>query len=357
LLRGGNSRERGRADFNMDRERRGKRAMGINMNDVAVLANVSKPTVSRVLNGSPLVNETTRARVLEVARAHGYVVNRNAQKLRQTRAETIAVVLDFGSHRGGRIGDPFVFELLAGVSEALSVRNQDLLLSPPGLTDAQACADLITGRGADGLIFLGQGDREPTLTELARSDVPFVVWGAVNPRNAYCAVGSDNTLGGRLAGEYFLSRGARRWLFVGNTEHEEIRLRFEGLHAIAAGAGDGVEAVSMVVADMSYAGVRAAAAEWLAANEAPDAVFAFSDTAAMALISAFRDAGLVAPRDYALVGYNNIPPAAHFTPAITTIEQETHPAGAILVEKLMQRIDGANPKPALLPTRMIVRET
>ena len=77
----------------------------------------------------------------------------------------------------------------------------------------------------------------------------------------------------------------------------------------------------------------------------------------MAVISAFREAGHVAPRDYALVGYNNIPPAAHFTPAITTIEQETHIAGSILVEKLMQQIEGGRAKSTMLPTRLIERET
>jgi DNA-binding LacI/PurR family transcriptional regulator len=77
----------------------------------------------------------------------------------------------------------------------------------------------------------------------------------------------------------------------------------------------------------------------------------------MAVLSAFREAGHVAPRDYSLVGYNNIPPAAHFTPAITTIEQETQVAGAILVEKLMQQIDGGRAKSTLLPTRLIVRDT
>lgn len=112
---------------------RPSRSMAVNMGDIARLANVSKPTVSRVLSGSPLVTAETRERVLEVARANGYAVNRNAQKLRQLRTDTVAVMLDFGSHREGRIADPFIFELLAGVSEALSVRNQDLLLSPPGL--------------------------------------------------------------------------------------------------------------------------------------------------------------------------------------------------------------------------------
>ena len=96
--------DRGLSDRRRDEGRnraadRQSRSMAVNMGDIARLANVSKPTVSRVLNGSPLVNAETRERVLEVAREHGYAVNRNAQKLRQLRTDTIAVMLDFGSHR------------------------------------------------------------------------------------------------------------------------------------------------------------------------------------------------------------------------------------------------------------------
>lgn len=333
------------------------RSMAVNMGDIARLANVSKPTVSRVLNGSPLVTKETSDRVLEVARANGYAVNRNAQKLRQTRTDTIAVVLDFGSHRGGRIADPFIFELLAGISEALSVRNQDLLLSPPGLTDAKSCLDLLTARAADGFVFLGQGGREPMLNELARSGAPFVVWGAVDPTDAYCAVGSDNALGGRLAGELFVERGASSWLFVGDTDHKELRMRYDGMCAVAANAPTQVTVDHLCVEHMAYASSFTRATAFLEDHPVPDAVFAFSDTAAMAVISAFREAGHVAPRDYSLVGYNDIPPAGHFTPAITTIEQETHIAGAILVEKLMQQLDGGRAKSTLLPTRLIIRET
>jgi DNA-binding LacI/PurR family transcriptional regulator len=345
----------GVADTRSEQRERVSRSMGVNMGDIARLANVSKPTVSRVLNDSPLVSKETRERVLEIARAQGYAVNRNAQKLRQLRTSTIAVLLDFGSHRRGRIGDPFIFELLAGVSEALSIRNQDLLLSPPGLSDAKRCMDLLRARATDGFIFLGQGGREPMLRELARSNAPFVVWGAVDPADTYCAVGSDNRLGGTLAGEQFVKRGAKRWLFIGDISHSEIRLRYEGMREVAERHGAAV--AQLPVSDMAFNAVHAAAAAWLRDHDVPDAVFAFSDTAAMAVISAFRAAGLIAPRDYSLVGYNDIPPAAHFSPSITTIEQETHLAGAILVEKLMQQIEGARAQSAMLPTRIIVRET
>ncbi len=335
-------------------EQRVSRSMAVSMADIARLAQVSKPTVSRVLAGSPLVAVETRERVLAVAREHGYAVNRNAQRLRQLHTGTVAVVLDFAPHREGRIADPFIFELLAGVSEALTVRNLDLLLSPPALDDPKACLDLLSARAADGFVFLGQGKRQAFFGELARSGAPFVVWGAIEPGNTYCAVGSDNRLGGRLAGDLFCSRGAKRWLFVGDIEHAEIGLRYQGLRDAAPTS---VSVDLLPVAQMAYMATYDSARRYLREHTAPDAVFAFSDTAAMAVITAFRDAGLSAPGDYSVVGYNNIPPAAHFTPAITTIEQETHIAGALLVEKLVQAIDGVRPKPAVLPTRLIVRDT
>lgn len=326
------------------------------MDDIARLANVSKPTVSRVLGGSALVAAKTRERVLAVARAHGYAVNRNAQKLRQARTNTVAVVLDFGSHRHGAIGDPFIFELLAGVSEALSVRNVDLLLSPSGLDSADGFLDLYRSRGTDGFIVLGQGARDAMLRDLARKDVPLVVWGAVSQDAGYCAVGSDNLAGGRLAGERFIAQQRRRWLFVGSIDHEEIRLRHDGL-CTAAASIPGITIDQLPTGSMTFAATYERAIGYLRSGAKPDAVFAFSDTAAMAVISAFREQGHLTPRDYSLVGYNNIPPAAHFNPAITTIEQETSLAGAILVEKLMQRIDGGRPKSVMLPTKLIVRET
>ena len=328
----------------------------VTMDDVARLANVSKPTVSRVLSGGAAVTAETRQRVLAVASAAGYAVNRQARKLRQGRTNTVAVALDFGSHRQGRIADPFMFELLAGVSEALAVRAQDLLLSAPPLPDAAAHADLIRARGADGFIFLGQGDREQLFIELARYDVPFVLWGAADAAGRYCTVGTDNHLGGKLAGEYFRKLGARRWLFVGNICHVEIRMRYEGL-CDAATATPGVAIEQLALEHMDYTGTYAAVAAHIRRSLPPDAIFAFSDTAAMATVAALREVGLAPRTDYALVGYNDIPPAAHFAPPLSTIQQSTYLAGAMLVEKLMQRIDGKRAPSAVLPTQLVLRDT
>jgi len=121
----------------------------VTMADIARLANVSKPTVSRALSNSPLVNAATRSHVLAVANQHGYTVNRNAQKLRHKRTNTVAVSMDFDSHRQRHISDPFMYDLLAGVSEALGDRSQDLLLCAPNHNDSIAFQQILKRVGFD----------------------------------------------------------------------------------------------------------------------------------------------------------------------------------------------------------------
>ena len=330
----------------------------VTMADIARLANVSKPTVSRALSNSPLVNEKTRNHVLSVAAEHGYAVNRNAQKLRHKRTNTIAVSMDFRSHRENHISDPFMFDLLAGVSEALGDNNQDLLLCAPNHNDAAAFRQILNERGADGFIILGQGHRESMLKEFAETGAPIVVWGAAAEDANYCVVGSDNFLGGRLAAEYFLEQGRRRFLFVGDTSFREMHLRREGLRSTIKAAPYDTLFDDIELHGFSYDAAYDAAIRFLDVIESrPDAIFTWNDTAAMAFISAFRDAGVDVPGDVSVVGYNDIPAAQYFSPPITTIRQDTQQAGRMLAAKLLRIIEGETPKSALIRTELIRRDS
>lgn len=330
----------------------------ITMDEIAKLAKVSKPTVSRALSGSPLVKPETKSHVLSVAREHGYAVNRNAQKLRHKRTNTVAVSLDFHSHQQNHIADPFIFDLLAGVSEALGDCNQDVLLCAPSHNDPESFHQMMTGRAADGFIVLGQGHREAMLAELSHSGAPLVVWGAGSPDTPYCVVGSDNLRGGLLAGQYFLRQGRERFLFVGDVSFREIHLRREGLRRAVAESGREISLVELDAGNFSFESAYETARRFLASGETiPDAIFAFSDTAAMAFIRAFREAGLRFPDDVSVVGYNDIPSAEYFSPPLTTVRQDNHQAGRLLVEKLMQMLDGLPAESATIETELIVRQT
>lgn len=328
------------------------------MEDIARLAKVSKPTVSRALSDSPLVKRETRDRVLSVVREHGYAVNRNAQKLRHKRTNTIAVSLDYRSHQKNHISDPFIYELLAGVSEALADSGQDLLLCAPNHNDSDSFRHMLSARTADGFIILGQGHREDMLKCLAERGTPLVVWGAAAPDTSYCVVGSDNFLGGLLAGRYFLERDRSRFLFVGDTTFREIHLRREGLQRAVDGSGRRVAISDLDCSSFSYEATYDAARRYLAeASEHPDAVFAFSDTAAMAFIRALREADLESPKDVSIVGYNDLPSAEYFSPPLSTIRQDIHQAGRLLVSNLMRLLKSLPAKSSTIRTELIVRET
>ena len=330
----------------------------ITMDDIAKLAKVSKPTVSRALSDSPLVKPDTKNHVLSVARKHGYAVNRNAQKLRHKRTNTIAVSLDFRSHKKNHISDPFVIELLAGVSEALGDRSQDLLLCAPNHNDFESFKQILSSRGADGFIVLGQGHREEMLNELALGGAPIVVWGARTDDTPYCVVGSDNYLGGLLVGRYFLERSRSKFLFVGDTSFREIYWRRAGLQKAANESDKNISIFDIVLSSFSFESAYEAATNFLAVTrEPPDAIFAFSDTAAMAFIRAFREAGLDIPQAVSIVGYNDIPSAAYFSPPVTTIRQDIYQAGRLLVSNLLQMLDGLPAKSSMIKTELIVRET
>ncbi len=328
------------------------------MDDIAEWAQVSKPTVSRALGNSPLVNAKTRDHVLAVARKHGYAVNRNAQKLLHNRSNTIAVSIDFSSHQKNHVSDPFIFELLAGVSEALGELNQDLLLTAPSHNDMDSFQQMLLSRSVDGFIFLGQGHRENVIEELAAVGAPVVAWGARRKKTGYCVVGSDNLLGGALAGQYFLQQGHRNFLFIGDTSHSENFWRREGLKQAADSCAEQVALNDIELSNFSYESAFEAAKEYLAGvSEPPDAVFAYGDTAAMAFIRAFSDMGLKIPGAVSIVGYNDIPSARFFSPPISTIRQDTYNAGELLVKKLMKIIDGKRVRSEMIKTGLIIRKT
>lgn len=327
------------------------------MDDIARLAKVSKPTVSRVFKDSPLISPETKKRVLEIARRHGYSVNWNARKLRTNRANTIAVVMHLPPQVSETAAAPFFFQLLNDVASGLWIRRHDVLLCAPESDDPYAYESMIASKRTDGFIFFGQGPGDQWLRNLARTRVPFVVWGAADERAAYCTVGSDNRKGGMLAGKRFAALGRRRVLFVGNRAHPEMAQRREGLErGLATGSG-AAEISDLDVADFTLETAHRAMATLLAQGGRPDGIFAGSDSVGMGAILALRDAGLAVPADVSVIGYNDLPMAQYFQPPLTTIRQDTHQAGSLLVEKLFQALEGVRPESATVPTTLVVRGT
>ena len=325
----------------------------LTMADVAQRAGVSAATVSRALSGSPLVSEGTRARVRAVAAEAGYAVNSSARALRMRRAGAIEVLIPIVEARGGAMSDPFFLDMIGALSDALTARGHDMLLSTRAPWGASGRADPILAGRADGVIVIGQGGDHEGLCAYARQHAAVAVWGARTDGLPYPVVGSDNPEGGRLATEHRLSGGRRRVAFAGPLGEVEVDQRAEGYAAAMRAAG-------LTPRLLDVGATRAAHRDALATlfeDEAPDGLVCASDLAALGAVAAARAAGLSVPGDVGITGYDDVYAGAFASPPLTTISQSLRDGADALVAAVLAGAAGEAPRGAVLPPRLVVRES
>ena len=148
--------------------------------DIADLAGVSQATVSRALRGSPMVNEKTRERILEIARQLNYTVDKNASNLRTRLTHTLALLFFEDPTADESNINPFFLSMQSWITRTCSERGYDLLISFQQMSHNWH-AEYAESRKADGLILLGYGDYTAyrgKLDTLLQSGTHFVRWGA-----------------------------------------------------------------------------------------------------------------------------------------------------------------------------------
>lgn len=329
--------------------------------DIAYLAGVSQPTVSRALRGEKAVSHVTRERIERIARELNYTVDKNASSLRSQRSNTIALLFFEDPTADDSMINPFFLAMLGSITRACANRGLDLLISFQRLADDWHVRYQDSHR-ADGLILLGYGDYtlyEERLRHLRRQGTHFARWGSVSNDQSGATIGSDNFGAGRIVAEHLLGTGRRRIAFLGHADghYPEFAHRYEGLCCGLREAGIAPDpclqhdAITTEVA--GYEATRAL----LGGGAGFDAVFAASDLIAIGAMRALAEAGLKVPRDVAVVGFDDIPAASLTSPPLTTIMQDIKGAGERLVETLLgQMQDLPTPEPRL-PTRLIIRES
>lgn len=329
----------------------------LQMADIARLAGVSTATVSRALNHSPLVNEETRTRILELASSLKYSINIGAQNLRLKHNRTVALVVPYDSDTRQHLTDPFFLSMMGSLADALTERGYDMLVSRVDANQLDAAAvPFDTGR-AVGVVLIGQWRHHDQLNQLAARDVPIVVWGAQLPQQLYVTVGGDNVSGGRLATAHLLDSGRRRIAFLGDVNLPEVAHRYIGyVEALREQGLTPDPDLTVPVSFLPTSGAEAVA-ELARRGASYDAIFACSDLLAMTAIHALRDYGRRVPQDVAVVGYDDIELSTYFQPPLSSVRQPMRDAGQALVNQLLALIETGTAESVQLPTELIVRNT
>ncbi|MES2174329.1 MAG: LacI family DNA-binding transcriptional regulator [Pseudomonadota bacterium] len=329
--------------------------------DIAYLAGVSQPTVSRALRGSRSVSLATRQRIEAIARELNYSVDKNASSLRSQRSNTIALLFFEDPTPDESNINPFFLAMLGSITRQCGVRGLDLLISFQKM-EYDWHVRYQDSHRADGLILLGYGDYTlyaRRLTELVDHGTHFVRWGSAGEDTIGPTVGSDNVGAGRLAGEHLLSIGRRRIAFLGQADehYPEFADRYRGLCQAMAAVGVALDPALQVDALTAEDAGHTAARTLIARAKPFDAIFAASDLIAIGAMRALAEAGLSVPGDVAIIGFDDIPAASLTTPPLTTIMQDMKGAGQLLVDTLVAQVEDRPLPPCTLGTRLVVRRS
>lgn len=327
----------------------------LQMVDIARLAGVSVATVSRALNGSPLISEQTRKRVDELARSLNYSINVGAKNLRLKQNRTVAVVIPYDRVSRQHVSDPFFLSMVGSLADALTERGFDMLLSRVDAEHLDSVGNLIKSGVAIGVILIGQWRHHDQLNELAAQHLPVVVWGTQMPQQIYCTVGGENVVGGLLATQHLLGLGHRRVVFLGDVALPEVMHRFQGYQQAHADANLSADPALLITVPFDAHEARAGITRLCETGVSFDAVFACSDVLASATTQALTVFGRRVPDDVAVVGYDDIEWASHSNPPLTTVRQPIARAGVELVDVLLRTIQGEQVQPRSLPVELIVR--
>lgn len=327
----------------------------VTIKDIAQAADVSPSTVSRALNGSPLLREETKARIRATARELGYERNELAVGLVKGVSRVIGLVVP-------DISNPFFGEIARGVSNVAHSAGYGVVLSnTEGDTERERdYVNLLRRRRVDGLVLASVKADDPYVLELARSQTPYVLVSRLSGLIDAPFVVVDDRQGGRLAVEHLVSLGHTRIGFIGGpSDVQSSRDRMEATRETLKEYGAPTEQAWFCYANFTQQAGYEAAGAILSRQRRPTALFAANDMIALGVMQAADELGFRIPDDLSLVGFNDIAYASFPRIQLTTVAQPTNEMGRIAAEYLLavvQRDRRAKLRRSVQP-RLVVRKT
>jgi DNA-binding LacI/PurR family transcriptional regulator len=319
--------------------------------DVARLAGVSHQTVSRVLNNHPSIRESTRARVLQVMEELQYRPNRAARALSKGRSRTIGVLSASSEQYGPASSIAAIQNAARDAGYYVNTAN----LASGDRESIEAALNHLMLQAVEGIVVIAPQVRVFDALEQMSIDVPYVTLQSTGRQSDH-ALSVDQIAGARLATRHLIDLGHRNiYHLAGPQDWIEAEARMRGF-LDEMGARD-VPTTAPILGDWTADFGYHAGRELLRMRDFT-AIFSSNDQMALGLIHAAREAGLDVPRDLSIVGFDDIPEAAHFWPPLTTVRQDFAELGRRCIALLLSSLGGeAEGYPGTIVPELIVRSS
>ena len=311
--------------------------------DIAAYCGVSTSTVSRVLNDHPDVSADVREKVNEAIRACHYIPNNSARSLVSSRSTAIGVV-----SRG--VDNPFLSSLIRVLGREIHNRGYTMVLHQitTQADEVQAAAILEREKKLLGVIFLG-GRFNYTEEELHQLTVPFVCCTYTNTfgdlrEDAYSSVSIRDEDEAKKAVQYLIDHGHRRIAVLMDDPADSSigQLRFQGYQKALAEAGIPYDpALSLFTGDYGMDTAYDSVCALLDSGVDFTALFAHSDSQAIAAIKALTDRGYRVPEDFSVIAIDGLDISNYTVPTLTTLCQPAEDMAKEALQMLIELMEGA----------------
>jgi DNA-binding LacI/PurR family transcriptional regulator len=304
--------------------------------DIARIAKVSHPTVSRALRNSPLVNPHTAERIRNIAREAGYQASAVARGLVMRRTSTIGLVVT-------SVADPFISGVVRGVEQTARDLGYSVMLADSDADPVreQRIVQSFAEQRLDGIIVTSSRVGALYLSMLEEMRVPIILINNQYPGPFVHAVMIRNVEGTRAAVGHLIKLGHRRIAYIGDQfGYQSDVERMSGYREALEAARIPFQAEFVVHADGKTEAAIGAMNSLFEREDPPTAICCYNDMTALGAIHAIHARGLRVPEDVSVTGFDDLFFAPYIQPPLTTVRQPVHRMGQLAMENLVKLISG-----------------
>ena len=337
--------------------------MGVTMSDIAERAGTSVAAVSVTLNGARSttlkLSEETRQRIVLAAEELGYRRNPFARALATGRSRILGLMLPHSFAYA--VHDPFYSLVTTGVTAAASRHGYNVMLYSAAAEDEGDRAVKAIDKLVAGIVFVSPPLGTPLYAECVRQGIPYATILA-GGESGPISVDSDDYAGGHLATEHLLRLGHTRIAHLeGTAGIVTTEPRRQGYLDALAEVGILADPALCIPGEFTRDSGYARTVQLLALPSSlrPTAIFAANDLAAHGALDAIAEAGLRAPNDVAVVGYDDSWYATMMRPSLTSVSMDIPAIGRTAAEALLNSFEQGETGPShlVLPVSLSVRES
>jgi LacI family transcriptional regulator len=326
----------------------------ITIADIAKMANVSKATVSYVINNKKGVSLDVRKKIQRIIKESNYKPNTMARALAGKHTNSVGLIIP-------DISDMFYANIIRGVEKASGKFGYflNLFTTHANPEKEHEVFDFFTSSMADGVIVMTYFVGKEVTRKLRQRKIPFVFLDFPYDDDIY-SVSVDNFEGGFKATNYLISLGHKKIAFLHGPEAaRDSKARYRGYLKALEEHNIPFDKDLVLKGDFLRQSGFKAAKKLIENKKMPTALFAANDQMALGAMSALKKEGYRIPEDISIIGFDNTEASSFSKPTLTTIMQPIFEMGSLAAKTLISLINGKTPekKRYLLKTRLIERQS